>query len=429
MIFRDRRDAALLLANKISKISIDKSNTIVIALTNSGVLVAIEIAKKLQIPLDLFFTKNIGAPTFPELVVASVSEDNEVQYNKDLIEKLGNEISDLLPFKELGVKELQKMRSILSREYPRIPIDGKNIILVDDGIVTGNTMAAVIQFLKKKEVGKIIVASPVSSQDAMTKLEKQVDRVEVVMAQPVISNVGEYYKDFPPVETEEIIDLLCELSCQGPSTYSEDVNILDTNITLAGRINTTEKINSWIILADSTVNPDQSLRNSNIALELASAGHATLRCNLLTENEDTYGNRCNIPLLSKRLIMATAWLKKSKYYQKGTPIGYYGTGTDAVATLFASTQTTDSNLIYAIVSRAGQLDMVDKQTLGSIYVPILLLLNEEELELIELNKEAAESLPNCRLNIVSLDAVPKTAIEWFNTHLPSNTAEDLFSMY
>ncbi|MBC7537653.1 MAG: phosphoribosyltransferase [Bacteriovorax sp.] len=431
MLFHDRRNAGILLANKISQIPLDKNNTIVIALPRGGVPVAFEIAKKLQIPLDIILVKKIEAPNLPELAVGAVSEDNEIFYNEDLIERLGYETSDLQPFKDHAFKELQKISTSLRREYPSIPLIGKDIILVDDGIATGATIKVVIQLLKKKKVGKIIVAAPVSSQKALNELGKQVDMVEVIMAPPVLNSFGEWYEDFTQVETEEVIDMLSEFSSFQTNVNSEEVIIKDSNISLSGNINRTDKIKSWIIFAHGSGSSHKSVRNVNVAIELTKAGHATLLFDLLTLEEDAYSNRFNIPLLSKRLLLATRWLMKSKYYQEGTPIGYFGASTGTAAALEAAAKSTEQNLIYAVTSRGGRPDMIDKKTLGTIYIPTLLIVGEEDIEVIELNKIAAESLPNCRLTIVpcathlfeepgALAEVTKLAIEWFDGHVPNN---------
>jgi putative phosphoribosyl transferase len=439
MLFHDRRNAGILLANKISQISLDKNNTIVIALPRGGVPVAYEVAKKLQVPLDIILVKKIGAPSFPELAVGAVSEDNEIYYNEDLIERLGYETSDLKPFKDHALKELQKSSTSLRREYPPIPLIGKDIILVDDGVATGATMEVVIHLLKKKKVGKIILATPVSSQEAMTKLGSEVDMVEVIMVPPALSSIGEWYEDFSQVETEDVIDLLSEfssLSANQPNIQSEEVSIRDSSIALTGDINTSDNIKSWVIFAHGSGSSHKSVRNVNVAMELTKAGHGTLLFDLLTMDEDAYSNRFNIPLLSKRLVMATRWLMKSKYYKEDTPIAFFGASTGAAAALEAAAKMTDENIVYSVISRGGRPDMVDKKTLGSIYIPVLLIVGGEDFEVIELNKMAAESLPNCRLSIVpgathlfeepgALAEVTKLAIEWFDSHVPGKLSQPL----
>ena len=433
MLFHNRRNAGTLLANKISQILLDKKNTIVIALPRGGVPVAFEVAKKLQVPLDVILVKKIGAPSFPELSVGAVSENNEVFYNEDLIERLGYEVSDMKPFKDHAVAELQKTKLSLRREFPLLSLEGKDIILVDDGIVTGVTMEVVIQLLRQKKVRKIIVASPISSQVALTKLGSHVDMVEVIMVLPTVTSVGEWYEDFTQVETEDVIDILSEASSLQniDEIKSVEVMIKDSNITLEGNINTPEKIKSWIIFAHGSGSSHKSIRNINVASELSKAGHGTLLFDLLTTEEDAFSNRFNISLLSKRLVMATRWLIKSKYYKEGTPIGYFGASTGAAAALEAVGRMDEQNLTYAIISRGGRPDMVEKKVLSSIYIPVLLIVGEEDHEIIELNKIAAESLPNCRLSIVAnathlfeepgtLEEVTKLAIHWFDGHVPRN---------
>ena len=238
MLFHDRRNAGILLANKISNINLDKNNTIVVALPRGGVPVAFEIAKKLELPMDILLVKKIGAPSFPELAVGAVSEDDQVYYNENLIERLGYEVSDIVPFKERAINELQKIKVSLRREYPILPLEDKTIILVDDGIATGTTMEVVIQLLKKKNVKSIILASPVSSQEALNKLVNMVDLVEVIMVSPTMTTVGEWYEDFTQVEVDEVRDILSEVSSIFNKLVirSEEVIIRDANISLEGNI-------------------------------------------------------------------------------------------------------------------------------------------------------------------------------------------------
>jgi predicted phosphoribosyltransferase/predicted alpha/beta-hydrolase family hydrolase len=433
MLFHDRRNAGILLANKISNIDLDRNNTIVVALPRGGVPVAFEIAKKLELPMDILLVKKIGAPSFPELTVGAVSEDNQVYYNEDLIERLGFEVSDIIPFKEHAINELQKTKVSLRREYPVLSLEDKNIILVDDGIASGTTMEVVIQLLKKKNVKSIIVASPVASQEALNKLVGQVDLVEIVMVSPTMTTVGEWYEDFTQVEVDEVRDILSEVS----SIYnkliirSEEIVIRDANISLEGNITIPENLKSWIIFAHGSGSSHKSIRNRNVANELSKQGHGTLLFDLLTADEDAFSNRFNIPLLSKRLVMATRWLTKSKYYNDETPIGYFGASTGAAAALEAAGKISDQISIYTVISRGGRPDMVDKKNLSSIYIPVLLIIGERDHEVIELNKMAAESLPNCRLTIVpgathlfeepgALEEVTRLAIDWFNNHVPKS---------
>ncbi|MDD4974350.1 MAG: phosphoribosyltransferase family protein [Bacteriovorax sp.] len=221
MQFLNRTHAGKLLAHKFADIPLDKKNTIVIALPRGGVPVAHEIAKALQLPLDIILVKKIGAPSYPELAIGSVSEEDEEFYNNDLIVELGYKHSDIDPIKERALIKLQEIAIALRQGHAPMPLSNKNIIVVDDGIATGATMESVIKVLKKRNVKKIIIATPVASAEALLNLEKIVDQVVVIMTPNPIYSVGEWYEDFIQIETEEVIKILSEYYLGKNKKYSK----------------------------------------------------------------------------------------------------------------------------------------------------------------------------------------------------------------
>lgn len=217
---------------------------------------------------------------------------------------------------------------------------------------------------------------------------------------------------------------------------SKDVTVTDGKVSLYGNVYMKDYSKSWIIFAHGSGSSHKSVRNINVAKELTKAGHATFLFDLLTKEEDaTYSNRFNIPLLASRLLMATRWLMKSEHYTHGTPIGYFGASTGAAAALTAAAEFAQSNLLYAVISRGGRPDLVDETVLNKVFTPTLLIVGAEDREVIELNKIAAKSLLNCRLHLVprathlfeepgALDEVIRLAIAWFDGHVPT-TVEHL----
>lgn len=212
---------------------------------------------------------------------------------------------------------------------------------------------------------------------------------------------------------------------------SYEVVIKDADLDLVGNINQKDYVKTWIIFAHGSGSSHKSLRNMNVARELARAGHGTLLFDLLTEDEaDIVENRFNIPLLANRLLMATRWLMNSKFYKHKTPIGFFGASTGAAAALYAASNFTPNNLIYSVISRGGRPDLVDEKTLSSIFTPTLLIVGAEDREVIELNKVAAQYLLNARLTLVprathlfsepgAMDEVTRLAVEWFDNHTPN----------
>lgn len=212
MLFRDRVDAGIALANKISSISFNKKKTVIMAIPNGGVIVASEIAREMQIPLDVVFVKTIEVPFLPQLILGVVSEEGEVFYNEDLIERLGYNVSQLKKFEEKAIKELNKNKSILRREFSGAQIAGKDVVLISDCISSELAIIMLVKQLRKRRVRKITIATPLCSLDAFNYLKRENDKIEVIILHVMLDSVGEYYKDFGNIKTEEVIDVLSELN-------------------------------------------------------------------------------------------------------------------------------------------------------------------------------------------------------------------------
>jgi len=226
MRFTDRTEAGTLLAKKISTMDIDVKNTVVIALPRGGVPVAYEIAKKLDLPLDIILIKKIGAPFNPELAVGAVTEDDEVLYNFDLLNYLGTNAEDLVPYKEHALDTLKDTQATLRHGRSSLSLTNKNIILVDDGIATGATMEAAIEFLRRRKVRNILVACPVASTEAAKKIIKLVDGVSFVLTPPHLSSISQWYVDFSQVETAKVATMLDELS-RNTKAVTSPLNVMN----------------------------------------------------------------------------------------------------------------------------------------------------------------------------------------------------------
>lgn len=216
MLFLNRKHAGKLLAEKLAAMPFEKTNTIILAIPRGGVPIGYEVAKALNLPLDIILVKKLGAPHYSELAVGSVSEDNEVFYNQHLLKELMIDSSSIDHQKELVLIKLQEIGSALRAGSTPLILKDKNVIVVDDGITTGSTMEVVIKVLKKRLVRNITIAAPVSSSDSVEKLNKQVDRVVVLNTPNPIYSVGEWYGDFSQVETDEVVELLKKNSILAP---------------------------------------------------------------------------------------------------------------------------------------------------------------------------------------------------------------------
>jgi predicted phosphoribosyltransferase len=195
-MFKDRLEAGKLLAKKLK--SYKKGPGVVLAVPRGGVPVAYEIAKELDLPLQLIFTKKIGHPENKEYAIGAASMNDHF-----IVPHIG--VSDSYIKAELKRirKNIKKMQNRLDTGKKE-DLKNKTVILVDDGIATGHTLLATIKVLQKARPKEIVVAAPVSTKDAYNKLASEADKIIVILIPKKFRGVGGYYYDFSQVTEEEV---------------------------------------------------------------------------------------------------------------------------------------------------------------------------------------------------------------------------------
>lgn len=200
-MLKDRIEAGLLLSEKLKKYQ--SSNSVVLAVPRGGVPVAAIIAKSLHLPLDIVLSKKIGHPYNKEFAIGAVSMDSMVIDEHPDVSKAYIET------------EIARLRKLMQEKYEiymgnRTPLEikGKNVIIVDDGIATGNTLLVSINMLRKRNPAKIIVAVPVIPFDTVPIFKKNTDEFVYLIASKYFMGVGGFYEDFNQVEDAEVIQLL-----------------------------------------------------------------------------------------------------------------------------------------------------------------------------------------------------------------------------
>jgi len=203
-MFRDRIEAGLLLADKLKKYKTDPG--IVLAVPRGGVPVAYAVARELGFPIEVILTKKIGHPMNKEYAIGAASLTDYFIVPHDGVTE------------EYIQQELLRVRSRLKEMYTRFMGDkepenlkGKTVIIIDDGIATGNTLMGTVNVLRKSNPGKIVIGVPVASKSAVQKLAKEVDEVIVVMIPEEFYGVGAFYEDFEQVSDEEVLLYLDKL--------------------------------------------------------------------------------------------------------------------------------------------------------------------------------------------------------------------------
>jgi putative phosphoribosyl transferase len=207
MPFLDRRDAGRQLAGRLLHYA-NQPDVIVMALPRGGVPVGYEVARTLNVPLDVFLVRKLGVPGHEELAMGAIASGGVNVLNMDVVESL--RISQPL-IEAMAARELRELAR-REREYrdDRSPPDvrQRTVILVDDGLATGSTMRAAVEALRRLGAARIVVAVPVSSKLACAEFRDQVDEIVCAEMPEDFWAVGEWYDDFSQTTDAEVRDLL-----------------------------------------------------------------------------------------------------------------------------------------------------------------------------------------------------------------------------
>ena len=206
ILFKDRQSAGKLLAGRLKKYK-SLRDTYVLAIPRGGGVVAKEIAKSLNLPLDIIVTRKIGDPHQKELSLGAIDPDGEIIWDEKIVEDLRIKIDSLRADIDREKEEI-KRRETLYRQGKPLQVRGQTVILVDDGIATGYTVLAAIKYLKRHGANQITVAVPVASKEALSLIESLVERVVVLTVPEPFQAVSKFYHNFQAVADEEVVNIL-----------------------------------------------------------------------------------------------------------------------------------------------------------------------------------------------------------------------------
>lgn len=201
----------MMLAEKLKKYR--NKEGLILAVPRGGVPVAYAVARELGFPVDIVLTKKIGHPINKEYAIgaASLTDYFVIPHEYVSDEYIHSEVEKIR-------RKLKEMYSTFMGNKEPENQEGKTIIVIDDGIATGNTLLGTVNVLRKGKPGKIIIGVPVASAEAVEKLSKEVDEVVAVLVPDVFYGVGAFYEDFEQVSDEEVmyyLDKLRELKKTG----------------------------------------------------------------------------------------------------------------------------------------------------------------------------------------------------------------------
>ena len=214
-LFVDRFHAGKLLAEKLKDLiaskyleDYKKDNIVVLGIPRGGVEVAYVIAKEFDLPLRVIIPRKIGAPFNEEFAIGAVTEDGEVLLNTEAMLVYNIPKEYLIKKVKEEMEEIKKRKELYQGFKEEIPLKDKVVILVDDGIATGLTVKAALNYIKKQNPKAIILAVPVLPADRVETFKKLVDDLVYVEAPIDFWAVGQFYQNFSQTSHETVIRLL-----------------------------------------------------------------------------------------------------------------------------------------------------------------------------------------------------------------------------
>jgi putative phosphoribosyl transferase len=208
-VFLDRRDAGRRLGRRLA--ALQPAAPVVLGLPRGGVPVALEVATLLNAPLDVLLARKIGAPGDPELAIGAVAgtpSDPEILIHEATVRVLGLAAETVQAGAKAALDELARRRALYSRPGGPAGLAGRTVIVVDDGIATGATMAVALRRLRRDNPAALWLAVPVAPPSALAALRPLCDRVEVLVESEAFLGVGQFYDDFRQLADADVIAAL-----------------------------------------------------------------------------------------------------------------------------------------------------------------------------------------------------------------------------
>ncbi|WP_116245866.1 phosphoribosyltransferase [Nocardiopsis sp. FIRDI 009] len=204
--FRDRVDAGRRLAERLEHLG--DEDVVVLGLPRGGVPVAFEVARRLRAPLDVIVIRKLGVPHQPELAMGAIGEGGVRVVNDQVVRMAGASEAELDAAQRRERAELEARVERFRRGRSRVPLTGRTVVLVDDGVATGATARAACRVARAQGADRVVLAVPVGSPDSIADLRRVADEVVCVQEPEFFHAVGEWYQEFSQTPDEEVVELL-----------------------------------------------------------------------------------------------------------------------------------------------------------------------------------------------------------------------------
>ena len=205
--FSDRRAAGRDLAGRLGRYA-GGTDVVVLALPRGGVPIAYEVAEALGAPLDLFLVRKLGTPGHRELAMGAIASGGIRVVNDEVVRlyRIPPAIIDAVAEEEQ--RELERREEIYREGRAPVPLKGRIVILVDDGLATGSTMRAAVRAVRAQQPSRVVVAVPVGARETCVELGHLADEVICARMPEPFNAVGQWYLDFDQTTDDEVSQLL-----------------------------------------------------------------------------------------------------------------------------------------------------------------------------------------------------------------------------
>ena len=201
--FTDRDEAGRLLAAALAMMKLP-ANVVVLALPRGGLPIGLQVARKLNAPLDVVIVRKLGVPWQPELAMGAIASGSFQTLDHDLIRACGISREDIDAVITKERTEVERREKLYRKGLPALDLRGKTALLVDDGLATGSTMLVAARYVRSLKPARMLIGVPVGSAQACERLKEEAgDCICLATPEPFVA-VGQWYADFPQVNDSEV---------------------------------------------------------------------------------------------------------------------------------------------------------------------------------------------------------------------------------
>ncbi len=409
--FENRIEAAELLVPLLQDLK--DQNPLILAVPRGAIPMGRILATALNGELNILLVRKIRHPFHPELAIGAVTEFGDVIVTPP--ESLSSDEIERAALQE--IQALEKKRARYTGQHKMVDVQGRTVVLVDDGVATGSTLAAGIRSLKSQGAHRIIVAVPVSSESAVSRLQAEGAEVRAYYVPQFFGAVSYFYKDFPQISDSEVGEFFRVQSVQ--------VEIANGKEKYKAVLGKALSPKGFVLFVSGSSGGRLNPRNQYLADFLNRQGISTMLVDLLSEEESKdKSNTFDIQLLADRVLKFTEWIERSPEFRH-LPLGYIGANTGAGAALRAVVVA--GARVSAVVSRGGRPDLAG-DILAKVQTPTLLLVGGKDHLVVDLNESAFRKLKaEKRMEVIprashlfeepgTLQQVAELTADWFQKY-------------